>query len=190
MKGRESGMPDGSYWETFFNPRCIVEKLDCRGNCGDVLEFGCGYGTFTIAAGQMVSGRVFALDIEPVMLSETHRKAEEAGLSNVITIKRDFISEGSGLADQSIGYAMMFNILHVEEPILLLKEAFRVLTPGGKLGVIHWRTDVPTPRGPSLDIRPSANTCRTWAESVGFEIVRDESLCCCSWHWGLVMRRP
>lgn len=24
----------------------------------------------------------------------------------------------------------------------------------------------------------------------GFEFVGSEALCCCSWHWGLVMRRP
>jgi hypothetical protein len=26
-------------------------------------------------------------------------------------------------------------------------------------------------------------------ESGPLEFVRSESLCCCSWHWGLVMRR-
>jgi hypothetical protein len=40
-KGRESGMPDEVYWQSFFNPECIVSKLDCFG--GDVVEFGCGY---------------------------------------------------------------------------------------------------------------------------------------------------
>lgn len=31
MKGRESGMPDDSFWESFFNPRCILERMDCIG---------------------------------------------------------------------------------------------------------------------------------------------------------------
>jgi hypothetical protein len=30
-KGRESGMPDEAYGQTFFNPECIVSKLDCGG---------------------------------------------------------------------------------------------------------------------------------------------------------------
>ena len=84
MKGQESGMPDGSYWETFFNPRCILERLDCRGSCEDVVEFGCGYGTFTVPAARLVTGRVFAFDIEPDMVAETARKVREAGLSNVV----------------------------------------------------------------------------------------------------------
>lgn len=56
MKGRESGMPDESYWETFFNPACILDRLGCPGLCGEVVEFGCGYGTFTIPAVRAMRG--------------------------------------------------------------------------------------------------------------------------------------
>ena len=189
MKGRESGMPEGSDWETFFDPRCILEKLGCLGHCGDIVEFGCGYGTFTIPAAQLVAGRVFALDIEAEMVAETARKATDAGLANVFAEQRDFVASGCGRADKSAGYAMLFNILHIEDPVALLREAYRVLSPGGTVGIIHWRTDIPTPRGPSLDIRPTPDDCRSWGEAAGLKIVRYESLCCCSWHWGLIMRR-
>jgi ubiquinone/menaquinone biosynthesis C-methylase UbiE len=84
---------------------------------------------------------------------------------------------------------MLFNILHVEEPVVLLSEAFRVLAPGGRAGVIHWKHDPATPRGPSLAIRPPAAKCRAWAETCGFRLVRDEDLCC-SWHWGMLLERP
>ncbi len=190
MKGRESGMPGGPYWETFFNPACILERLGCAGPCGDVVEFGCGYGTFTVPAARLVADRVFALDIEPHMAAETARKAGEAGLANVVAAARDIVAAGTGRPDASAGYVMLFNILHIEDPIGLLREARRVLAPGGAAGVIHWRTDIPTPRGPSPAIRPSAEQCRAWGEEAGLEFVRYESLCCCSWHWGLVMRRP
>lgn len=190
MKGRETGMPDVSAWETFFNPRCILETLDCRGQCGDVVEFGCGYGTFTIPAAQLVAGRVFALDIEPDMVAETTRRAGEAGLSNVVAEVRDFVASGCGRPAESVGYAMLFNILHIEDPVGLLREAFRVLAPDGTVGIIHWRNDIPTPRGPSLDIRPTAEHCRSWGEAAGLKFVRYESLCCCYWHWGLIMMRP
>jgi ubiquinone/menaquinone biosynthesis C-methylase UbiE len=168
----------------------MVAKLGCTGPCGDVVEFGCGYGTFTIPTAQSASARVFALDIEPHMVAETLRKAEAAGLSNVTGIVRDFIADGTGLSDEQAGRAMLFNILHIENPLGLLREAYRVMRPGGEVGIIHWRTDIPTPRGPSLSIRPTAELCRKWSEQVGFEFVRYEPLCCCSWHWGLVLRRP
>ena len=103
---------------------------------------------------------------------------------------RDFVADGCGLPNAQAGYAMLFNILHIEDPIGLLREACRALAPGGKAGMIHWRADIETPRGPSMPIRPTADECRAWGEKAGLEFARYESLCCCSWHWGLVMRRP
>lgn len=155
-----------------------------------MVEFGCGYGTFTLPAARAVAGRVFALDIEAELVAETARKARQAGLTNVVAEVRDVLAEGCGRPDDSAGYVMLFNILHVEQPVGLLREAARVLAPGGAAGVIHWRTDVETPRGPPTDIRPTAAQCRAWGEAVGLRFERYESLCCCSWHWGLVMRRP
>jgi ubiquinone/menaquinone biosynthesis C-methylase UbiE len=168
----------------------MVEKLGCTGPCGDIVEFGCGYGTFTISAAKSAPGRVIALDIEPKMVAQTVRKAHEAGLSNVVGVVRDFVSDGCGLPDSQATRAMLFNILHVENPVGLLREAYRVLAPGGDVGMIHWRSDIETPRGPSLAIRPTAVQCREWGEQAGFEFVRYEPLCCCPYHWGLVMRRP
>jgi SAM-dependent methyltransferase len=166
----------------------MVAKLECA--YGDVVEFGCGYGTFTIPVAKSTAGRVFALDIEPEMVADTVRKAHAAKLANVVGIVRDFVSDGCGLADAQAKRAMLFNILHIENPLGLLREAYRVLTPCGEVDMIHWRSELPTPRGPSLSIRPTAEECRAWGEQVGFEFVRYEPLVCCSWHWGLVMRRP
>lgn len=118
------------------------------------------------------------------------RRAVGEGLANVYAEPRDFVRDGTGRPDDGAGYAMLFNILHIENPVGLLAEALRVLTPGGMVGIIHWRTDIPTPRGPSPDVRPRAEDCRTWGEVAGLEFVRHEPLGCCSWHWGLVMKRP
>ena len=88
----------------------MVAKLDCTGPCGDVVEFGCGYGTFTIPLAQAVSGRVIALDIEPRMVAITKGKAKAAGLNNVDAQVRDFVAHGSGVPDGFAGYAVLFNI--------------------------------------------------------------------------------
>lgn len=40
---------------------------------------------------------------------------------------RDFVADGSGLPHQSAGYAMLFNIQHIEDPVHLRREACRVL---------------------------------------------------------------
>lgn len=190
MKTRESGMPAEPSWETFFNPRCVVEKLGCVGLQRGVVEFGCGYGSFTVAAASLVEGPVFACDIDAEMVAATEAKVRAAGLTNVVVERRDFMEQGCGRPDCSMGYAMLFNILHAEDPVRLLREAYRALAPGGQVGIIHWKPDPNTPRGPSMAIRPRPEQCREWGEKAGFDFVRAESLACCSWHYGLVMQRP
>jgi len=185
MKIRESGMPERDMWETFFNPAEILAKLGIDSQTTDVVEFGCGYGTFTIPAAKIIKGKIYALDIEPDMICMTNDEAKKQGLSNVQTIQRDFMAEGSGLPDESVDYVMLFNILHLEKPMALINEARRVLRSGGKLGIIHWNYDPKTPRGPSMDIRPKPEDCVRWAESAGFigAVQHDLKL----YHYGIVL---
>ncbi|HEX6986848.1 MAG TPA: class I SAM-dependent methyltransferase, partial [Planctomycetaceae bacterium] len=116
-KGRESGMPAADYWAAFFDPGCVLDALECDGRCGDVVEFGCGYGLFTEAAARRVSGIVHALDIDPDMVETTARRVAAAGLANVHVERRDFVADGCGLPDRTADYAMLFNILHIEDPV-------------------------------------------------------------------------
>ncbi len=67
--------------------------------------------------------------------------------------------------DNSVDYVMLFNILHAEDPVSLLKEAHRILKRDAKVGVIHWIYSDSTPRGPSLDIRPKPHQCIQWMET-------------------------
>jgi len=187
MKARDSGMPDENMWKTFFSEDKTLETLGINKLVGDVAEFGCGYGTFTIPAARRISGKIYAIDIEPEMISTTETKRTEAGLGNVITLLRDFVAEGSGLEDESVDYAMLFNILHLEDPVSLLKEAARILRKGGKLGIIHWNYDASTPRGPAMEIRPKAEDCIKWAREAGFyEPVRFDLK---SYHYGIVLSK-
>ena len=98
MKTRESGMPEEEMWREFFDPEAILRLLKLTSSCRDVVDFGCGYGTFTIPAARIVRGTVHALDIEPDMVSITQAKADAEGLRNVRTYLRDFVSRGHGAA--------------------------------------------------------------------------------------------
>ena len=168
MKVRDSGMPDKEMWETFFDPRKILKTLGMDNKTGDVAEFGCGYGTFTIPAAKMIKGKIFAIDIEPEMILITENKKKETGLDNVIPVLRDFMADGSGLKDESVDYATLFNILHLENPVSLLIEAKRILRKGGRIAIVHWNYDPATPRGPAMDIRPKPEECIKWAQEAGF----------------------
>ena len=76
MKTRESGMPDESMWTDFFDAEAVLRKLGLTSSCGDVVDFGCGYGTFTVPVARMISGTVHALDIEPEMVQATARSGK------------------------------------------------------------------------------------------------------------------
>ncbi len=182
-------MPDEKMWEGFFDASRILSQLAFADTHSDVVDFGCGYGTFTIAAARLTTGTVHALDIEPEMLRATAAKAESFGLTNVRTVQRDFVTDGTGLPDSSVGYAMLFNILHAEDPLRLLREAHRVLRPGGRVGVIHWVYDATTPRGPPLSIRPRPEHCQAWVQQAGFELLIP-LVALPPYHYGLVGSRP
>ena len=190
MKTRESGMPDEPTWASFFSPERTLRELGLRPECGDVVDFGCGYGTFAIPAARIVTGTVHAIDIDPEMAKATAGRAEAARLGNVRVVCRDFVAAGTGLPDGSVGYAMLFNILHCECPNALLREAWRVLTASGTLGVMHWRYDPNTPRGPSMPIRPRPEQCRAWAIEAGFEPMAMASVDLPPHHYGLTLRKP
>ncbi len=187
MKIRESGMPKEQVWSSFFEPDKILSLMGLDRGVADVADFGCGYGTFTIPAASMVSGTVYAVDIEPQMIEQTNKKARELNLGNIKTILRDFVSEGSGLHNASVDFVMLFNILHFEKPATLLKEAYRILRTNGKVGIIHWNYDSTTPRGPPMDMRPKPEQVRQWAESVGF--VFEEQFDLKPFHYGMLLRK-
>lgn len=189
MKIRESGMPEEAWWNSFFDPASILKKMELTFSCRDVVEFGCGYGTFSIASAQIISGTLYAFDIEPDMIQITQEKAGASGLTNIVCLQRDFMREGTGRPECSVDYAMLFNILHAEQPDALLREAWRILTPGGKLAIIHWNHDASTPRGPSMEIRPKPEQCRGWAEAIGFVTQKKEPIDLPPYHYGLAFEK-
>lgn len=170
MKVRESGMPDASYWETLFDVPLILEQMHIDASLHDIAEIGCGYGTFTIEAAKLISGIIYAIDIEPQMTELTAERAKREDLKNVSCILCDVTGSGTGLSPGSVNYVMLFNILHHESPMDLFREAKRMLRPGGLVGCIHWNYDPTTPRGPSMNIRPKPEQIHDWLRGAGFGV--------------------
>jgi len=185
-------MPEETYWQTFFDADCIIDKLECAKEKNEsIAEFGSGYGTFTIPVAKRTSGIIHTFDIEPDLVALVQRKARDAGLTNVRVALRNFVAQGTELPSESIDHAMIYNLLHIEDPLRLLKEAYRILKPGGVVSIIHWKYDSSTPRGPSMNIRPRPEQCRSWAEAAGFLFMRDQDLTeCCKYHYGMLLMRP
>jgi SAM-dependent methyltransferase len=177
MRIRDSGMPEESYWETLLDVPLILSTFGID-RFHDVVELGCGYGTFTIPIAKTISGTLYAFDIDPEMVARTKERA--SGLPVVAEV-RDVIQHGFGVTADAV---LLFNILHCEAPQRLLNQAASALNPGGRVLVIHWRYGK-TPRGPSLDIRPRPTQIIQWAE--GFEL-EGSILDLPPWHYGMSLR--
>lgn len=183
MKLRESGMPDESYWETLFDVSLILGRLGIDGTMGDVVELGCGYGTFTLPVARRVSGTVRTFDIDSDMVNRTIRRAAAEGIANIVCEQRDVFLDGFGLAPGSQDACLLFNILHCEEPLQVLGEAARVVRSMGSVYAIHWRYDSTTPRGPGMEIRPRPEQIVEWGVKAG--LTAGPVLSLPPWHYGI-----
>jgi len=188
MKVRDSGMPEESQWNDFFNVDLVLNKLQIDSNVKDLVEIGCGYGTFTIPISKQIRGKLYAFDIEEKMLETVSEKLVNNETDNVILELRDILTQTTGLKDNSVDYVMLFNILHHESPIDFLNESYRILRPGGKIGIIHWRSDIQTPRGPDLSIRPKPEHLINWIDASRFRI-DIEPLIIEPYHYGLLISK-
>jgi SAM-dependent methyltransferase len=182
-------MPEETLWASFFDAEDALARL-WPPPFGDAVELGCGFGTFTLAAACRSSGVITALDIDAQMVATVRSKAEAMGLSNIHVREHDFVAGDLGVPPGSQAHVMIYNLLHVEAPTDLLRKARHALAAGGTLSVMHWRTDIPTPRGPPLSIRPTPQACATWLMEAGCSRIEHVALGHgCPFHYGLTAWR-
>ena len=189
MRLRESGMPDEKSWKALFDVATILDGLEISAHIGDVVELGCGYGTFTLPIAERIKGRLFTFDIDSSMVQRTQARVAETDLNNVVCRQRDIVTEGFGLTQESVDAGMLFNILHCEEPVALLSQMAALVHPDGWVWVIHWRYDPSTPRGPSMTLRPKPETIAVWAEQTGVLARVGEAIDLPPWHYGWRFRK-
>jgi len=116
------------------------------GDC--VLEVGCGTGTLSLAAKRRAgpSGKVYGIDVIPLMIELSQRKAEQAG--EEITFQLASIADIPFSANTFDVVMGSFMIFHMSERIRQkgMAEIYRVLKPNGRLLVL----DTATPTRPLL----------------------------------------
>lgn len=98
-----------------------------------ILDFGCGPGSFSIAAAKLVGGggKIYALDILPVVEEVVKRKARKRGLTNIETIVSD---RETGLPDESVDVIILYDVFHsLRDTNGVLKELHRILKSDGVL---------------------------------------------------------
>ncbi|MBU9723541.1 MULTISPECIES: class I SAM-dependent methyltransferase [Bacillaceae] len=190
MKYRDSGMPEEEVWESFFNPEVTLKLLEVNKDIGDLLDIGTGYGTFLIPAANLISGTAIGIDIDEKYLSICKNVVAQHQIKNVQIINGDISKEVTlhevAKLTKQVDYISLFNILHCEKPVELMKQAASLLGTGGKVGVIHWIQDE-TPRGPPSHIRPKPEDIIRWGEEAGLNLKKQVDLP--PYHFGLLLEK-
>ena len=99
-----------------------------------VLDLGCGAGTDSLVAAQMVGpgGRVTGIDMTPEMLAKARAAAAQMGASNVEFLESE--AEQLPFADGSFDVVVSNGVIDlIPDKDAVFSEIFRVLQPGGRM---------------------------------------------------------
>lgn len=101
-----------------------------------VLDLGCGAGTDSLIAAQMVgpTGRVTGLDMTAEMLAKARAAAAEMGVLNVTFVEGE--AETMPFPDASFDAVISNGVIDlIPDKHAVFSELFRVLAPGGRIQV-------------------------------------------------------
>ena len=116
-----------------FSPRGkVLEEVGIEPG-STALDYACGPGSYVVDTAELVgqSGKVFALDSQPLAVRKVKRLALKKQLENVEAIQSDC---ATGLPDGSVDIVLLYDAFHLlDNPDMILEELHRVLKQGGVL---------------------------------------------------------
>jgi arsenite methyltransferase len=133
------------------NPTALIELVPGQ----TVLDLGSGGGIDVLLSARRVGpgGKVYGLDMTDEMLALARENQRKAGATNVEFLKGTI--EAIPLPDQSVDVIISNCVINLsEDKDAVLREAFRVLKPGGRFAVsdVVVRGDVPSEIRRSMEL--------------------------------------
>ena len=102
-----------------------------------VADLGCGEGYLTLETSRWAA-KVYAIDRSKAVLDRARGLAERRKVTNVVWKKGDL--EKLPLPDESVDVALLSQALHhAEDPARALREAVRIVVPGGRVLLLDLR---------------------------------------------------
>lgn len=174
---------------SFMSPEAVITHFHVRD--GDVIaDFGAGVGHYVATLSKAVgtSGRVYACEIQKVLVERMSMRIQQEHLSNVHPIWCDLeAKEGTKLRAGLLDSGMLMNTLfQLEDKATALEEIARVIRKGGKFFVIDWMSSFGG-IGPQPSHVVTEDAAKALVESHGFTYER--SFPVADHHYGLSFRR-
>ena len=148
----------------------VLEAVDA-GPGDDVADVGAGTGFYTMLFAEAVQpdGQVYAVEIAEPFLRKIEKRASEAGLENVKTVKG--ADRSTNLPENSIDLAFLCDVYHhFEYPQQSLTSIHSALRPGGELILIEFKRDEEESSDWVLEhVRAGKKKFTAEVEAAGFE---------------------
>jgi ubiquinone/menaquinone biosynthesis C-methylase UbiE len=141
--------PDRDAWQ---KPEQVMDALGI-GEGSVVADVGAGGGWFTVRLARRVgpNGKVYAQDVQPQMLDSISRRSVREGLSNVLYVRGE--KRDPKLPTGVFDAVLMVDTYHeFENPVALLRGVRAALKPGGRVGIVDFKSDGGGP-GPDFSER-------------------------------------
>lgn len=164
--------PDRDAWQ---KPDQIMDALGIADG-STVADLGAGAGWFTIRLARRVgpNGLVYAEDIQPQMIEAIERRKDRERLRNVKTILGT--ATDPRLPPGRLDAVLIVDAFHeMEDPVQLLRNLARSLTPRGRIGIVDFKNDGGGGPGPPAEERVDPKIIIARAEDAGLRLLRHET---------------
>lgn len=163
---------DRTLWQ---KPEQIMDAVHVAEN-STVADIGAGAGWFTIRLAQRVgpNGKVYAQDVQRIMLDAIKRRVQREGLQNVTTVQAH--GNDPNLPAKTLDAILMVDAYQeVENRVVYLRNLANALKPTGRIGIVNWNPGRGGP-GPDPNERVAQSVVEADAAAAGLKVIDHEDL--------------
>jgi SAM-dependent methyltransferase len=160
--------PDREAWQ---KPDQVMDALHVAEGT-TVADLGAGGGWFTMRLARRVGrqGRVYAVDVQRLMIEAIGRRIEREGLTGIVTTVLGEYADPK-LPPNALDAVVIVDAFHeTQDPVRLLRNVSRSLRPQGRIGIIEYREGDGGP-GPDASERVPPSVVISQAAAAGLKLI-------------------
>lgn len=167
--------PDRALWQ---KPDQIMDAVSVAER-SIVADVGAGAGWFTIRLAQRVgpNGKVYAQDVQRLMVQAIERRVQREGLQNVET--RQAHGNDPNLPAKALDAILMvdaYQEVELENRVAYLRNLALALKPTGRIGIVNWKPGLGGPGPDEANERVERSAVEADAAAAGLRVLADEDL--------------